>query len=223
MALTGLPAGSSRAAVIVIDPGHGGNDGGAASGGNSPEKQFTLDLSQRIARALSPAHQVTLTRTSDIGLAPADRAGLANHLKADLLISIHAAVPPLCNRKQAAIFIHDDGRLHYPAMTSVQAGSLPANTSGPWHRLQMRHRQQSKRIAEAMRQSLANSSAFDSVLVADAPLVVLMGADMPALLVEVGCIQPSAAPDPQVRTQRLADYADAIAGAIDAAMGESER
>jgi N-acetylmuramoyl-L-alanine amidase len=222
-ALCALPFGLCRAAVIVIDPGHGGNDAGAAPDSDQAEKHFTLDLAQRIAEALEPAHRVTLTRTSDIKLSPADRAGIANHLEADLMVSIHAAVPPLCNPKHIAIYVHNDDRLFFPKGTAIQKNPLDEGSWEAWEWLQVRHRHQSKRIAAAIKQTLEHSPPFESVWVADAPLVVLMGADMPALLMELGCIHPAASPAAQIREQRLADYANAIAEAIDGAMNEVER
>ena len=45
-----LPAFPSQAAVIVLDPGHGGNDSGAGRGSEFAEKQFTLALAQKSRR-----------------------------------------------------------------------------------------------------------------------------------------------------------------------------
>lgn len=71
-------------AVIVIDPGHGGT---AAVGGSSPnnatgangllEKNPTLHLGLEVAALLRPAHQVLVTRNSDINLGLAARAQVA--------------------------------------------------------------------------------------------------------------------------------------------------
>jgi len=219
-----LPGCRAWAAAIVIDPGHGGSDGGAAQGRDFAEKHFTLMLGRQIADHLGSKHQVTLTRTSDIRLAPEDRAAVANHVKADLLVSIHAAVSPLCNQRQASLYVHHDERLAYGNEMTLQG--VPTELESPetpWFRLQMRHRHQSRQIAVLIKQSLEQSPSFDEATLSDVPLVALMGADMPALLIEVGCIQPSAPSNPEAREKQITAYALAIARAIQTAMKEIQR
>jgi N-acetylmuramoyl-L-alanine amidase len=214
-----LPASHSRAAVIVIDPGHGGNDGGAGRGGEFAEKQFTLALAQKIAAMLSVRHRVELTRTSDIEIAPADRAAVANHLRADLMISLHAAVAPYCSDRTAAIYYHNDERLTIPAGTSIQGTPTESDADRPaWNRLQIQHQQKSQYLAATLKRALGDSETFDSVTVSGVPLAPLIGADLPAVLVEVGCMHPSAAPNPQTLKQQLNGYAESIANAIETAL-----
>ena len=69
-----------------------------------------------------------------------------------------------------------------------------------------------------MKQAFEDSGSFDKVTVASAPLVTLMGADLPAVLLEVGCIHPTV-PLTQQQFERQVDnlagpIADAIAVAI---------
>lgn len=76
--------------VIVIDPGHGGKDPGAI-GIYSKEKNIVLDIGKKVARYLRRKHyKVFLTRRNDTYPTLAERARLANSVKADLFISIHA-------------------------------------------------------------------------------------------------------------------------------------
>jgi len=78
---------------LLIDPGHGGSEPGAAGGGLR-EADVTLDLALRLARALAPAKAdvaVSLTRTADVTLPGWARAGLSGYYGADLLLSLHAA------------------------------------------------------------------------------------------------------------------------------------
>ena len=214
-----LPASHSQAAVIVLDPGHGGNDSGAGRGSEFAEKQFTLALAQEIASLLAARHRIELTRTADIQMAPADRAAVANHLRADLMISLHAAVAPFCSDRTAAVYYHNDERLSIPFGTSVQGNSDVSDTDRPvWAKLQVRHQHQSQYLATALKRALGESEAFDSVTVSGVPLVPLMGADLPAVLVEVGCIHPSAASNPQTLKQQLNGYAESIANAIETAL-----
>jgi N-acetylmuramoyl-L-alanine amidase len=216
-----LPASHSRAAVIVLDPGHGGNDSGAGRDSELPEKQFTLALAQKIASLLGERHRVELTRTADIQMEPADRAAVANHLRADLIISLHAAVAPFCSERTAAVYYHNDERLSIPFGTSIQgnpAGSGSETDRPMWAKLQLQHQHQSQYLTATLKQALGDSETFDSVTVSGVPLVTLMGADLPGVLVEVGCIHPAAATNSRALKQQLDRYAESIANAIETAL-----
>lgn len=85
-------------AIIVLDPGHGGD---AKVGGSSPnnavsrprgllEKHLTLAVSRRAKAALQAAgHAVFLTRDGDVNLGLAERAALAARRRADIFVSVH--------------------------------------------------------------------------------------------------------------------------------------
>ena len=74
---------------IVIDPGHGGRDPGAAAFGLK-EKDITLDIARRTRDALGAYQaEVILTRDGDIDLDLPARAAVANKLVADYFLSIH--------------------------------------------------------------------------------------------------------------------------------------
>jgi N-acetylmuramoyl-L-alanine amidase len=82
-----------RLPVIVIDPGHGGQDPGAPSVIQGRfEKQVTLPISLAIKEELERTgrFRVVLTRTTDIFIPLAERVNIARDAKADLFISIHA-------------------------------------------------------------------------------------------------------------------------------------
>ncbi len=73
--------------VIVIDPGHGGRQPGAVSGGTK-EKDIALALSLDVADKLSP-HEVILTREYDSSVSLAERIEIANEEQAACFISLH--------------------------------------------------------------------------------------------------------------------------------------
>lgn len=216
--LVGQPS-TCRAAVIVLDPGHGGSDSGAGRDGSFAEKRFTLALAGKIASRLADRHRVELTRTSDITVNADDRAAVVNHLNADLLISLHAGGPPYCSDTQAFIFIHDDRHQVAPPEALSDSDGTNADT-GPtaWSRLQHRHIPDSRKLAESLAHAIRRSDTFTEVTVTGAPLAVLMGTDNPAVLVEVGCILSNATPPLEAIEQRLDSYARVIAEAIDAAL-----
>ncbi len=205
--------------VIVIDAGHGGNDTGASGGGDYHEKQFTLSLARQIAEKLGAKYRVSLTRTTDVLLSPANRAAVANHLAADLMVSIHAATTPYCGQRNAFLYYHDEDRLSFPPQMSASTIIIdPNGESTPWQRLQARHLHQSQAAAKAMKRSLTDGGSFDRVMVTGLPLVTLMGVDLPAVMVEVGCLHPMTAPSSRTLKRQLDTYAQSIATAIEAAL-----
>lgn len=77
--------------VVVIDPGHGGRDLGAAFG-NAVEKNIVLDISLKLGTTIKdnyPDIKVVYTRTNDVFIPLYKRAEIANKNEADLFISIH--------------------------------------------------------------------------------------------------------------------------------------
>ena len=76
-------------AVVVLDPGHGGQDSGAMCGGVM-EKDLTLDVARRVDRLLDSEGIATLmTRLGDSYVSLADRAAFGNRANESIFISIH--------------------------------------------------------------------------------------------------------------------------------------
>jgi len=76
-------------AVVVLDPGHGGQDSGAMCGGVM-EKDLTLDIARRVDRLLDAEGIATLmTRLGDSYISLADRAAFGNRVNDSIFISIH--------------------------------------------------------------------------------------------------------------------------------------
>ncbi|MFL5264741.1 MAG: N-acetylmuramoyl-L-alanine amidase, partial [Anaeromyxobacteraceae bacterium] len=102
-----LAAPSARASaepafVAVIDPGHGGEKEGAIGPTGLREKELTLQIARRVAARLRKAGaKAVLTRSGDLAVALAQRAGLANAIRADLFVSIHLNAMPGPNRARA--------------------------------------------------------------------------------------------------------------------------
>lgn len=78
--------------VIMIDPGHGGIDGGAVSGNNLLEKNVVLAVAKELRKDLmaSGRYDVRMTRTSDIFISLDQRLKASHAAGADLFISLHA-------------------------------------------------------------------------------------------------------------------------------------
>ena len=90
--------------VIVIDPGHGGINGGTVNlFDRRAEKEFTLDWARRLAPLLaSNCWTVFLTRTNDIDVGLSNRVAFAEAHRADLFVSLHfnSAAP---DKKQSGL------------------------------------------------------------------------------------------------------------------------
>jgi N-acetylmuramoyl-L-alanine amidase len=77
-------------ARVLLDPGHGGSDPGAIGSGGLKEKDVTVDIARRAAKALSQdGLTVVLSRDNDRTVSLEERAALANSAGADLFVSIH--------------------------------------------------------------------------------------------------------------------------------------
>ena len=76
--------------VIIIDPGHGGNDTGAMRG-RILEKNITLQIALKVRKILQDYgfNKVVMTRTGDTTISLADRVETANSRNADIYVSIH--------------------------------------------------------------------------------------------------------------------------------------
>jgi len=74
---------------IILDPGHGGHDGGASSG-KLKEAKLTLKIAKKIKKKLKKYNvTVKMTRTTDKYLSLTERTNIANNWGADAFISVH--------------------------------------------------------------------------------------------------------------------------------------
>lgn len=92
--------------TIVIDPGHGGIDGGAEGQRKTIEKAVTLGFAKALKRHLEENDkiQVLMTREQDVFVSLSERVGFARRNQADLMISIHADSLTLRNIRGATIY-----------------------------------------------------------------------------------------------------------------------
>lgn len=103
----------SKVKLIVIDPGHGGEDG-ATRGAFSKEKDVALQIALKLGKAIEtslPDVKVVYTRTTDVFVKLYDRIGIANKERADLFISIHCNSMPLI--KQRYVVRYSNGKPVY--------------------------------------------------------------------------------------------------------------
>ncbi len=82
--------------TVVVDPGHGGDDSGAVGQGRTEEADVVLTVGKTLHKMFNahPKIFAEMTRPSDAFMTLAGRASLANHLEADLFISLHCNASP---------------------------------------------------------------------------------------------------------------------------------
>jgi N-acetylmuramoyl-L-alanine amidase len=181
---------------IALDPGHGGEDGGATIPQGLVEKEVTLDIARRLRRLLvQHAFEVLMTRDSDETVSLAQRAARANAGRADLLVSIHANWFKSAEARGAETYYH--GPTKDPHILQLVAlENRPSGYSlGEYRQLLETvyldvRRAQSHLLARALQQALHRLHRSGPVPqtppgVKMAPFLVLVGSNMPAVLTEV--------------------------------------
>ena len=181
---------------IVIDAGHGGHDPGAHSNGLR-EAEVVLDIARRLAERLGaqPGVEVVLTRTDDTFLPLRARTALANEVKADLFLSIHANASR--NRKAHGVetyfldFAPDPEAEQIAARENLAAGGTMKDLQNLLETIAANSRLRESRdfagtIQRAMVSHLqAVNADVRDLGVKQAPFFVLIGAHMPSVLAEV--------------------------------------
>lgn len=183
--------------TVVIDPGHGGDANGTEGPGGTLEKTVTLQVSRRL-KALIESRlglRVILTRDDDRTLDQDQRAAVANNNRADLFVSIHANASVRPTVKGAEVYYLSVDRASLESRRAVQqpGEALPQLGGGMrtielilWETAQLRHLEQSAALAALIESSLRAKVDMSPSPVQQAPFRVLVGANMPAVLVEIG-------------------------------------
>ena len=189
------PAGGLR--TIVIDPGHGGDDAGVKGAQGALEKNVTLAVARRLKAAIEArlGARVLLTRDADQTVRLDQRDAVANNNKADLFISLHAGASLRPSVTGAQVFYLALEGYGEEAQRAAQAprDSLPVVGGGtrdieiiPWEMAQARYIDRSAAFARAMEGALRDRVPMSPRALQQAPLRVLVGVNMPAVLVELG-------------------------------------
>jgi N-acetylmuramoyl-L-alanine amidase len=207
--------------LVVIDPGHGGTNAGA-KGPGLHEKQVTLAIATRVAARLAKANiGVELTRTDDRTMTLRQRVAAANARKADLFVSIHANASPTRTQRGFETFVLSargvdvDGRALRTDTPEARPGVDPEialvlddveRGAGQWESADLAARMQ--RALEERRGKDGNRGVRQDAH------HVLLGATMPAVLVEVGFLDHPIEGAELARPETQDQLAAAIAQAI---------
>jgi len=195
-------AGPGPFAVVVLDPGHGGQDSGAMCGGML-EKDLTLDVAKRVDRLLqSEGIATVMTRVGDSYVSLADRATFANRVSDCIFVSIHF------NEDNRPV---SSGVETYYAAHQITPGSLGA-TWLPflWHALSESPNAESQSLAGFIQEALvARTKAPDRGVKPD-QFFVIANVMSPAVLIEGGFLTNT----DDISKLASDDYREQIAAAV---------
>lgn len=211
---SGRPLPGSRKALdlpgirtIVLDPGHGGKEVGAIGAHGLMEKDTTLAICQKLSNLLGAklAVRVVLTREDDSLITLEQRTAIANQYKADLFLSVHLNASAVRDAHGSeTYFLSVQASDEYAKRAAERenapaAGEIVASSDLRlilWDLAQQEYLKESSRFAELVQEEMNVVTGVSNRGVKQAPFKVLVGAMMPAALVEVGFISN---PDEETR------------------------
>ncbi|MBB3019437.1 N-acetylmuramoyl-L-alanine amidase [Microvirga lupini] len=218
--------------VIMIDPGHGGIDpGAAASSGSVAEKDLVLSFAQRLRKKLEDGgrYKVLMTRDHDVFVSLGDRVRAARSAQADLFISIHAdSISGGQDVRGLTVYTGserasdaDSARLadrenKADAVAGVESGDMPDDVSDILMDLTLR---ETRGFSHGFASRLVGE--FDSVARLNknphrqARFQVLRAHDVPSVLVELGYLSSQKDLDLLMSEEWRAKMVSAMSNAVD--------
>ncbi|BBG66066.1 N-acetylmuramoyl-L-alanine amidase [Hydrogenimonas sp.] len=190
--------------TVVIDPGHGGKDAGAVGYKRKREKDAVLAVAKRLKKVLEGrGFRVYLTRDRDIFIPLKNRTRFANRKKADFFISIHAnAAPKRSSRfksKGIETYFLSPARSERAKRVAAIENRADVNDLDRYTKntylslLNNKKMVESNKLAIDLQKQILSSlrKKYRGVVdngVREGPFWVLVGAQMPAVLIEIGYI-----------------------------------
>ncbi len=181
---------------VIIDPGHGGNDPGTAHNG-LVERTLMLDMAKRVGKLLQKHKiKVEYTRTKDVRVSLEDRSRMANEAKGDLFLSLHLNANTDPSVDGFETYFLDFASSSTAARLAGVENELSERSLGELEGLLAdlmlsARTQESRRVAEFIQKKTLENMRKRKYTPLDggvrsAPFHVLLGANMPGVLVEVG-------------------------------------
>jgi N-acetylmuramoyl-L-alanine amidase len=187
--------------TIVIDPGHGGKEVGAVGPKGLMEKDVTLAVARKLSAALQSklGTRVVLTRDDDSVVSLDQRTAIANQYHADLFLSIHMNAAVVKGARGSETYFlsleaSDELARRAAETENAAAASVAAAPAAAdlklilWDLAQQEYLHESSRFAQSIQEEMNAATSVQNRGVKQAPFKVLVGATMPAALVEVGFI-----------------------------------
>lgn len=221
---------ASRAVIVAIDAGHGGQDPGAIGRNGVQEKNVTIAIARKLKTLLNddPMFKGVLTRDGDYFISVMGRSEVARKQNANMLVSIHADAAPNRSASGASVWVLSNRRANsemagwleqHEKQSELLGGAgdlLASNQADPYLSqavldLQFGHSQRvGYDAAIKVIQQLHSVGTLHKRSPEHASLGVLRSPDIPSLLVETGFISNVA----EERLLGSSAYQDKIAGAI---------
>ena len=185
---------------VVLDAGHGGIDPGSDGPSGLVEKELALDVTLRLGRLLEERTdiEVLYTRKDDSFVELHERAPFANKAKADVFLSIHANTAPVRSVVGTETYYLNRGESREDLALATRENAMAGNRISELGDLVKKivaydKRDESREFAARIQTathdlSIQTYGKLYNRGVRHSPLVVLIGATMPAVLVEVGFI-----------------------------------
>ncbi|MCW5965259.1 MAG: N-acetylmuramoyl-L-alanine amidase [Bryobacterales bacterium] len=183
---------------VVIDPGHGGKDHGTTGVSGLKEKDLVLDVSKRLANLVRErlGSEVLLTREDDNFVSLEERTEIANQSRADLFISVHANSSPykLATGSETFFLNFTSSReaMDVAARENASSQRSVAELQDIVRKIALKDkRDESEDFAARIQSALFRTQRAEGMApknrgVKSAPFIVLVGAEMPSILVEIG-------------------------------------
>jgi N-acetylmuramoyl-L-alanine amidase len=215
----------SREFVVAIDPGHGGKDPGAVSAdGRLKEKNLTLEIATMLKMTLeskNPTLKVVLTRSDDRHLSLEERIAIANSANADLFISIHCNSAADASSKGIETYYFSKASSGAAMKAAARENGLPLSKMSDVEATLLdlmvtSKKSESAKLAISVHSALSRSQRKAGTTARDrgvrqAPFYVLLGAKMPAILVECAFISNKRERGKLTSPEYVASIADKIA------------
>lgn len=182
---------------VVLDAGHGGHDVGTNGPTGLYEKDLVLDVTLRLGKLIEEklGAEVVYTRESDTFIPLHERTRIANQKKADLFLSIHANASPIQTVTGVETYY-----LNFTTDKSALDVAARENAGSENTVHELKDILQKIALKDKVDESREFASRLDSALgalypkgtgrhdrgIKKAPFVVLIGAQMPSVLAEIG-------------------------------------
>ena len=184
---------------IVIDPGHGGHDPGTIGRKGLQEKDLVLDVSLRLRDLIRSelGAEVVMTRSTDVFIPLEERTAIANTKRADLFLSVHANGVKSSKAEGIETYFLSFARSRHAEAVAARENSISEGTLKDLQNLVKAITLNSKidesrdfatSVQEAMVKGVRGTHKVRDRGVHTAPFYVLIGADMPAVLAEIGFV-----------------------------------
>jgi N-acetylmuramoyl-L-alanine amidase len=184
--------------TVMVDAGHGGRDSGARGVGGLYEKNVTLEVAKLLGKHLEKmGFEVLYTRTTDKYVPLEMRTAMANARKADLFVSVHCNAHGNPNSSGMETYSLNLASTPGEVRVAARENAVDPRRISDMQKIldELMHASkltESREFAKSAHQTTLSQARKSLNLrdrgVHEAPFYVLLGAKMPAILVEIGYI-----------------------------------